>query len=130
MAVLRNRMTKTEEIEEKPIVNGVTGVTFSEEDSLGVISISGTIDDTNVEDVTESAIKIIEDENMRGLVFDAKDVRYISRAGITMFAKLNLKAGEYEKSYQIINLRADIAKVFQMIGYAAAFSITVMEEEA
>ena len=65
MAVLKSRFSRQEETEDVQISNGVTNITFSEENSLGVISLSGTIDDMVTEDIepsdelsNESGIKV------------------------------------------------------------------------
>lgn len=123
----KNRARQEEEPEQK--VNGILEVKISEEESIGTIFLSGRIDQTDCDDITVKAMELIGSETLRGLIFDMSEVQYVSRAGMTMFSKLNLSAGEYEKSYQLMNLRADIAKVFQMMGYSAAFSITEKEDE-
>lgn len=125
-----NSRVRTEEEAGQEIQSGIINAAISEEGDLGTIWLSGKIDQTNVDEITEKAMEFIKNERTRGLIFDMSDVQYISRAGLTMFSKMNLAAGEYEKSYQLMNLRADIAKVFQMLGYSAAFSITEKEEEA
>ena len=130
MAQLKGRgRFRPEEEEEKEIPNGIINASIDEEVSIGTIYLSGKIDQSNVDEITAKAMEYISNAEVRGIIFDMTEVTYISRAGLTMFSKMNLAAGEYEKSYQLTNLRADIAKVFQMMGYAAAFSITEKEEE-
>lgn len=110
------------------VQNGLVDIQKTE-DGEAVLVLSGIIDKDVCEDITEKALMEIREEAVTHLVFEMKQVTYISRAGLTMFSKLNLQAGEMEKGYQLRNLRADIAEMFQMMGYAAAFSITVAAEE-
>lgn len=111
------------------MINGITGTEISEE-GIGIIRLSGKIDQSNSEDILASMLQMITRENIHTFIFDMKDVVYVSRAGLVMFSTANIKAGEYEKAYKLIQLRADIMKVFQMMGYSAAFSIEANEEDA
>ena len=87
------------------------------------IYLTGKIDASNSETIQEYIASLIDENELSELVFDMNDVTYVSSAGLRMFSALNQKSIEYSIEYRLINMRQDIQKMFQMTGYASAFSI-------
>ena len=87
------------------------------------IYLTGKIDASNSETIQEYIANLIDENELSELVFDMNDVTYVSSAGLRMFSALNQKSIEYSIEYRLINMRQDIQKMFQMTGYASAFSI-------
>ena len=57
-----------------------------------------------------------------------KEVTYVSSAGLRMFSAVNQKATENIISYKLIQMKESISKLFQLTGYASAFTIELLEE--
>lgn len=110
------------------ISNGIKNVSISEEERTGTISLSGKIDQSNSEEILTEIAKLVESSQVDTVIFDMKGVTYVARAGLVMFSTANIKAGEHEKHYKLVHMRPDIVKVFQMMGYSAAFAIEADEE--
>lgn len=87
------------------------------------IFLNGKIDASNSETIQEYVVKLIDETELTSIVFDMNDVTYVSSAGLRMFSAVNQKSIEYGIEYRLINMRQDIQKMFQMTGYASAFSI-------
>lgn len=87
------------------------------------IYLTGKIDASNSETIQEYIANLIDENELSELIFDMNDVTYVSSAGLRMFSALNQKSIEYSIEYRLINMRQDIQKMFQMTGYASAFSI-------
>ena len=87
------------------------------------IYLTGKIDASNSETIQECIANLIDENELSELIFDMNDVTYVSSAGLRMFSALNQKSIEYSIEYRLINMRQDIQKMFQMTGYASAFSI-------
>ena len=98
-------------------------------DGIAVVSLNGKIDAMCFASIQEYALSLLDRNDVVGIVFDMKDVSYVSSAGLRMFAVVHKKAISVGKSYKLTQIRGDIFKLFQMTGYASAFSLEVQSEE-
>lgn len=98
-------------------------------DGIATISLSGKIDALCFAEIQEKAVALLDQENVVGIVFDMKNVSYVSSAGLRMFSAVHKKSVSAGKSYKLTQIRGDILKLFQMTGYASAFCLEMQEEE-
>lgn len=98
-------------------------------DGIASVSLSGKIDAVCFAEIQDVAIDLLERKDVVGLVFDMKNVSYVSSAGLRMFSTVHKKSVSAGKSYKLTQIRGDIMKLFQMTGYASAFCIEVQTEE-
>lgn len=84
-----------------------------------IIKLSGRIDTTNAEEIEKNINKEIE--NFKGqLTLDAKDLEYISSAGLRVIMRLK-KANDLTR---VINCNLEIYEIFQMTGFTQIIDIS------
>ena len=84
-----------------------------------IIKLSGRIDTTNAEEIEKNINKEIE--NFEGqLTLDAKDLEYISSAGLRVIMRLK-KANDL---IRVINCNLEIYEIFQMTGFTQIIDIS------
>lgn len=111
---------------QKEVVHGVLSIV--EEEGTVRIDLSGKIDASNYESIQTTCIKLLEKDTVNSFVFDMDKVTYVSSAGLRMFSAINRKCIELSKSYRLTQMSKSLFKMFQMTGYASAFTIDVKEE--
>ena len=92
-----------------------------------MIPLSGKIDAQASTDIQNKALETITLTDCNKLIFDVNDVTYVSSAGMRMFATVSQAARSSGKQYELVQMREDILKIFQMTGYASAFAIKMKE---
>ena len=98
-------------------------------DGILTICLSGKVDVQNYEEIQSEVSGLVNSESFKKFVFDMDKVTYVSSAGLRMFSSVNQKVSEKDAKYELINMREDIMKLFQMTGYASAFVIKLKSEE-
>lgn len=98
-------------------------------DGIAIVKLSGKIDAVCFAEIQDAAVELLERNDVVGIVFDMKDVSYVSSAGLRMFSTVHKKSVSAGKSYKLTQIRGDIMKLFQMTGYASAFCLEVQAEE-
>ena len=111
---------------QKEVVHGVLSIV--EEGDTVRVDLSGKIDASNYESIQTTCIKLLEKDTVNSFVFDMDKVTYVSSAGLRMFSAINRKCTELSKSYRLTQMSESLFKMFQMTGYASAFTIDVKEE--
>lgn len=123
------RFKTKEEIVETP-VEIISGIVGKEVDKNQIkVTLSGKIDAMNYETIQAEVMELLDNvTELREFIFDMSAVTYVSSAGLRMFSAINKAVSEKEAHYILIEMRTDIYKMFQMTGYASAFSIKVKDE--
>lgn len=123
------RFKTKEEIVETP-VEIISGIVEKEVDKNQIkVTLSGKIDAMNYETIQAEVMELLDNvTELREFIFDMSAVTYVSSAGLRMFSAINKAVSEKEAHYILIEMRTDIYKMFQMTGYASAFSIKVKDE--
>ena len=84
-----------------------------------IIRLSGRIDTTNADEIEKSINKEIE--NFQGqITLDAKDLEYISSAGLRIIMRLK-KANDL---LRVINCNLEVYEIFQMTGFTQIIDIS------
>lgn len=114
------------DVNENLIPNGI--VDISTEQNTVTVLLSGKIDANNFQEIQKKAFELLDKHNTKHLIFNMKEVTYVSSAGLRMFSAVNQKATENIISYKLIQMKESISKLFQLTGYASAFTIELLEE--
>ncbi len=85
-----------------------------------IISLYGRIDSGNATQVEESIFKELGSDRDMALILDAKDLQYISSAGLRVI--LRLKKAHSDLS--IINVNSDIYEILDMTGFTEMMNVT------
>lgn len=123
------RFKTKDEVAETPveIISGIIGKEI-EKNQIKII-LSGKIDAMNYESIQTEVMELIDNAtDLREFIFDMSAVNYVSSAGLRMFSAINKAVSGHNAHYMLIEMRRDIYKMFQMTGYASAFSIKVKDE--
>ena len=85
------------------------------------VELIGRLDTASVTDFDEEIAEVIADDN--DVVFDCKDLEYISSSGLRIF--LTLRKADAAKGGKIIvqDIKDDIRNVFMMTGFLNLFEI-------
>lgn len=88
----------------------------------GVLTIflSGDIDAQNAADIQREMEEILRPQETAGLVLDARELTYISSAGLRVMLAIQK---ESDTSFSIINLSAEVLEIFQMAGFQYLMAI-------
>ncbi|MDC7287504.1 phosphotransferase [Blautia schinkii] len=88
-------------------------------DSRLTIKLCGRIDSANAVSAEDEIFGLIGTCNPAGIVLDAKELEYISSAGLRVVLKIKKKITETE----IINASSEVYEVFQMTGFCDIIDI-------
>lgn len=126
-----NRLKKNRENSSQQEISVQNGLmTQIIDGDTATLVLSGKIDATNFQVIQDATMAVLNTDTIQNLVFDTETVTYVSSAGLRMFNAINLQAQSLKKGYRAINMRSDIYKMFQLMGYGNAFDITTKENEA
>lgn len=86
------------------------------ENHEGVLTIffTGDIDALNAAAIQQEMEELVRSQGQAGLVLDARDLTYISSAGLRVILALQK---EMDTKISIINLSAEVLEIFQMAGF-------------
>lgn len=85
------------------------------------VYLVGDIDAQNADVVKEEIFEIINLKNFETLIFDAKELQYISSAGLRAILAVQKKVG---KNFSVINLSNDVLEIFKMAGLQYVIEIS------
>lgn len=85
-----------------------------------VISLSGRIDTSNVEQAEKDIFSICEQYPSAKAVLNAKDLKYISSAGLRVLLKLRKQQG----ALQIEEVSSEIYEILEMTGFTEMMQVT------
>ena len=84
-----------------------------------IINLSGRIDSNNISEIENKILDSIKDYNGE-IVFDAKDLEYISSAGLRMI----LKVKKINDKTKVINCSSSVYEIFEMTGFSEMMDIS------
>ena len=86
------------------------------ENSEGILTIflAGDIDAQNAADIQQEIREIVKYQKDSALVFDARELMYISSAGLRVMLTVQKEA---EQKISIINLSPEVLEIFRMAGF-------------
>lgn len=83
-------------------------------DGILTIFLEGDIDTLNATDVQQEIEEILQNQGDASLVFDARELAYISSAGLRVILTIQKKQ---HNNISIINLSAEVLGIFKMAGF-------------
>lgn len=93
------------------------------------IKLQGYIDSGSADEFEKKSIDYI-DSGVKYIIFDCKDLNFISSAGFGVFTLINKKLKTLNGVSVIFNLNKEIKNVFELLGFKRFFNIVDTEEEA
>lgn len=86
------------------------------ENSEGILTIflAGDIDAQNAADIQQEIREIVKYQKDSALVFDARELMYISSAGLRVMLTVQKEA---DRKISIINLSPEVLEIFRMAGF-------------
>ncbi|MEQ8188808.1 MAG: STAS domain-containing protein [Candidatus Eremiobacterota bacterium] len=97
--------------------------------SVMVIQLSGKIDTTTSDKISQEVVEVIE-QMQTGILFNLKDVTFVSSAGIRMFLTACKKAGTMGLKSAMCYVNPSIYKIFKVAGLEKSFNIFDDESQA
>ncbi|MFA5879156.1 MAG: STAS domain-containing protein [Candidatus Margulisiibacteriota bacterium] len=101
---------------------------YEEKDRM-IFSFSDRLDTSTISKIENEVIKkIVENKNRdAAVVFDLKDVEYISSSFLRLCVGASKEKGEM--NFSIINVTPNVFKVFKMVGFDKLFEIKLIDWE-
>ena len=87
---------------------------FDNSEGILTIFLEGDIDAKNAADIQQEIVEIIKSQGEAGLVFDARELVYISSAGLRVILGIQKDRGT---KVSVINLSAEVLEIFKMAGF-------------
>ena len=102
----------------------------SKEREAGVVTVfaAGSLD-SNTSTVLEDRLALIKKSNPRAIIFDLKDLTYISSAGVRVFVGLRKAMKATGGTVALTNLQPQIRKVFDIIQALPSLNVFESVEE-
>ena len=89
-------------------------------DGILTIFLDGEIDAQNAPTVQKEIDACLEGRENATVVFEAKDLSYISSAGLRILLAVQKKAG---KKISVVGLRPEVLEIFKMAGFQMLMNI-------
>jgi uncharacterized protein (TIGR02172 family) len=83
------------------------------------IRIVGKVDSNNAKEVEDEIKTIIDETSKNNIIIDAKNLEYISSAGLRIFLRLKK---DYD-NFKVINVSSDVYEIFDMTGFTQIMTI-------
>ncbi len=87
---------------------------FDKSGGILTIFLEGDIDSQNAADTQQKIGAIIKSQGEAALVFDARELVYISSAGLRVILGIQKELG---RKVSVINLSAEVLEIFKMAGF-------------
>ncbi|HSB72875.1 MAG TPA: STAS domain-containing protein [Candidatus Methylomirabilis sp.] len=102
----------------------------AKEREAGVITVlpAGSLD-SNTYTILEDRLALIKESNPRAIIFDLKDLTYISSAGVRVFVGIKKAMKAVGGTVALANLQPQIRKVFEIIQALPSMNIFESVEE-
>ena len=95
-------------------------VTIEKDGNIVVAKVSGSINSANSADF-ESAIKDYPKEDEEALIIDARELEYISSAGLRVILNAKKRCGS--KVFKVTNVNADVKNIFDVTGFSEILEV-------
>ena len=90
------------------------------EEQVGTLAIEGRLDTVSSPELEDAIVEVLPE--ITELVFDFKDLEYISSAGLRIILKAQ-KAMNIQGSMKIINVNEYVMEIFEMTGFVDILTI-------
>lgn len=87
---------------------------FDKSEGILTIFLEGDIDAQNAADIKQEIWEIIKSQGEAALVFDARELVYISSAGLRVILSIQKDRGT---KVSVVNLSAEVLEIFKMAGF-------------
>ncbi len=87
---------------------------FDRSEGILTIFLEGDIDAQNAADIQQKIREIIKAQGEAALMFDARELVYISSAGLRVILGIQKELGT---RISVINLSAEVLEIFNMAGF-------------
>lgn len=100
-------------------------MTYENNENKLIVSLEGRVDTNNAQNVCNDLFDIIDKENPDEIVIDAKDLVYISSAGLRVMLKLS----KAYKNFSIVNTSKEVYDIFSVTGFTSVMKVEKVDPE-
>lgn len=97
-------------------------ITKKQEGTTLVLALEDSLD-TNTAPELEAELKVSLDESIKELIFDLKDLKYISSAGLRVLFAAHKTMSKQEGIMKVRGISEEIMGIFDMTGFGQVFTI-------
>lgn len=90
------------------------------EENKVIIKLEGELNSFNSEQVEKDIDEILSGNHFEAIVLDAKDLTYISSAGLRIVARLKQQYNDVS----IIHTQDDVYSILEMVGFTEVINVT------
>lgn len=101
-----------------------------DKDKALIISVNGRLDTTTASDFENNCLESLSSTQNNGVIFNFKDLEYISSAGLRSILSLGKKVKSEGRSLVFCNLRGMVQEVFEVSGFTSIFTVYDSQEQA
>lgn len=98
-------------------------------DKITSITLSGHLDAVMASDCNEKILKVLEYDNLN-VIFDLKELEYISSAGLRLFLYAAKKTKEKKGEVAFCSISDNVQRIFRLSGLNTIFSVYENFEKA
>lgn len=91
-------------------------------DGQTVVALQGRLDTTQADAVEKKIVEVLDQKHNR-IIFDCKEMDYISSSGLRIFLIAQKKMMATGGKLKLCNLQPGIQEIFDMSGFSMIFSI-------
>lgn len=93
---------------------------YAMEENKVIIKLEGELNSFNSEQVEKDIDEILSGNHFEAIVLDAKDLTYISSAGLRIVARLKQQYNDVS----IIHTQDDVYSILEMVGFTEVINVT------
>lgn len=93
---------------------------YAMEENKVIIKLEGELNSFNSEQVEKDIDEILSGNHFEAIVLDAKDLSYISSAGLRIVARLK----QHYNDVSIIHTQDDVYSILEMVGFTEVINVT------
>jgi len=93
---------------------------YAMEENKVIIKLEGELNSFNSEQVEKDIDEILSGNHFEAIVLDAKDLSYISSAGLRIVARLKQQYNDVS----IIHTQDDVYSILEMVGFTEVINVT------
>ena len=100
------------------------------ENDTALVTLSGDIDATTAPIVTSEVKEILKENNIKNLIFNLADVRYLSSAGLRSFVEVQNICLNKEIDFKSIELSEKVYRLFKVTGFGSMLKLEMADDLA
>lgn len=104
-------------------------ISFRDKGKHKILKFVGNLDLYSSAVVKKEAIAMIENEDLKALIFDMSQINYFDSSGIALIANLRKRMLDREGTFGLLSISYEIKSVLQLASMDRFFKVYTKEEE-